>query len=481
MRSVRPDEVIPTLSPAAQAARDAARARVEAARMEQELSAARAHPTGAFTLGRRTFLRGSGGLILSLPFIEAIANPRQALAAPVAPRFFILWHQGQGTQFDQWAIPGSSPESFRLGKILEPIAPWRDRFLFFRGIDNRAGEASAGNGHTTKEVSCLTCQPNGGGPSFDQVLSRRIRTQGQRSSLNLAAGRSARIRLYAGPGDKIESQGDPRRAMSGLFTTGSNSNAELERLRARNKSVLDGVRENFATFRARLGREDRLRLDQHADKLRELEVRQTQMATASCAAPNLNLPGSFNPAVDQATSAHAQIEIIVMAFACNLTPVATLEFTDDHNPPMFGAYSRGFSDWHDMVHAGESRRGITGLHDGYRWYSERFAVLMRRLSEVQVGGQSLLDQTLVQWTADFGYGSGHNGMSVHAALAGSLGPGVRMGRLITFNDSERLWTKSDWTLNNLAVTILRAFGQSDSTFGSQGGGVRPGPIPGVLS
>ncbi|MDX2019408.1 MAG: DUF1552 domain-containing protein [Deltaproteobacteria bacterium] len=447
-------------------------------RVDQELQRAQPHKTGAFVLGRRSLLRGVGGITVGLPFIEALS--RKAQAAPGRPKRFLLWHQGQGTQFKQWAIPGSSPTDFSLGSILEPVAPFKDRMLFFRGIDNKVAEIASGDGHATKQSTCLTCVPNGGGPSFDQVLSARIRTPGQRSSLNLAVGRSAKIRLYAGPGDKIESQGDPRKVLASLFTTTPQSSKELERLALRRKSVLDGVKENMTTFRARLGTEDKRRLDQHTDKLRELETRLNAQGSVACTTPKLNLPAGFNPDSNHEANADAQTEILAMAFACNLTSVATVEFTDDHDPGVFGGFLSGYGNWHDMVHAGETKRDIGGLISGYRWYAARFAKMLSRFSEVQDESGTLLDHTTIQWTCDFGYGIGHNGLSVHAALAGSLGPDVKMGRLLSFSDAEKAWTASNCSLNNLYVTILAAFGQKDTTFGTQAKGVQPGPIAGVL-
>jgi hypothetical protein len=463
---------IPTAAQHDHAARDARRAAAEA-------EAAGRHASGARLVGRRAFLTGAGALVMPLPFLEIFAG--RAHAAPAAPRHYLAWHQGQGTQWNEWVVPGAGETDFRLGRILEPVAAFKDRFLFLRGVDNKVKSLASGNGHDTSQTTCMTCQPNGAGPSFDQVLAQRIRKPGQRLSLNLGVGRSARIRFYAGAGDRIESQGDPRKVLASVFVGGAQSGAELARLQARRRSILDAVRANMTSFRARLGRDDRARLDQHADKLRELETRYMQQAATAttCGSPQLKLPATFNPALDHAASAEAQIEILAMAFACNLTPVGTIEFTDDHNPAVLSSFAQGYSDWHDMVHQGESRRNIAGLISGYRWYAERFAKLLERFAAVQVEGGSLLDHTCIQWTCDFGYGAGHNGLCVQAALVGSLGPQVKMGRLLSFVDPEKLWSSSPWSLNNLYATILRAFGQSDDTFGRAVTGARPGAIAGV--
>jgi len=451
----------------------------DTARVSAEAAQAALHRTGARTIGRRAFLTGAAGLTLPLPFLE-ILTPR-AHAAGAGPRFYLAWHQGQGTQWNEWATPGTGETDFRMGRILEPVAAHRSRMLFLRGIDNKVKNLATGNGHESSQTTCMTCQPNGAGPSFDQVLSQRIRKPGQRASLNLGVGRSARMRFYAGAGDRIESQGDPRKVLTSVFAGSTQSGAELTKLLARRKSVLDAVRANMTSFRGRLGSSDRARLDQHTDKLRELETRfMQQSATATtCGSPQLKLPATFNPALDHAASAEAQIEILAMAFACNLTPVGTVEFTDDHDPAVFSGFSQGFSDWHDMCHQGESRRNIGGLIAGYRWYAERFATLLARFAAVQVDGGSLLDQTCIQWTCDFGYGAGHNGLSVQTAIAGSLGPNVKMGRMLSFADPEKLWSAAPWALNNLYLTIMRAFGQPDDMFGRAVTGGRSGPITAV--
>lgn len=438
------------------------------------------HRTGAFTVGRRAFLAGTGGVILSLPFIEAIHGI--AKAAPSQPRRFVVWHQGQGTQYDQWAIPGSSETDFRFGRILEPLTDLRDRFTFVYGVDNKARALSAGDGHVSTASSILCGMPNYGGPSIDQVVFERLRQPGHRSPLHLAIGRSARTgRFLTGPNARAESVGNPRQVFDSLFTSTMGSADELARIRARRGRALDAVRDSFRSFRSGLGAADRERLDRHEQGITEVETRVT--TSRECAPPTLG--GSYDPLADWVRASADMFEISTMAFACDLTPVITIEWTEDHDPAQFAAFRGGYAGWHEEVHAGETRRGLTGLHEGYRYYATRMGEMLRRFDAYPEGDGTMLDHTTVLWTADFGYGGGHNGKSVQVALAGTLGAGVPMGRLLRFGNVEDLWARAQWSTNNVFVSILQAFGQTDTRFGHVGaasdyGPVLEGPLPGLL-
>ncbi|UJR86197.1 DUF1552 domain-containing protein [Sandaracinus amylolyticus] len=434
------------------------------------------HRTGAFVAGRRAFLAGAGGVVLALPFLEAIHG--RARAAPRTPRRFVVWHQGQGTQWDQWAIPGSSQTDFRLGRILEPLADLRDRFVFMRGIDNRAKDRTEGDGHQSAIRSILCATPNSGGPSIDTVVHQRLRTEGQLGPLRLAIGSSARSgRFLAAAGDPVDSIGDPRAMLDTFFAGDDGASAELERLRLRRRRALDAVRESFGTFRRGLGTEDRDRLDRHAARLDDLETRLASGRT--CARPVLEQPSGYVPTRDWDVTARNVAEVVALAFACDVTPVATIEWTEDHDPALFAPFIGSYSNWHEMVHSGESRRGITGLHDGYRYYATHMAYFLQRLQEIEEDGGTLLDSTCVLWSSDFGYGAGHNGLSTTFTLAGSLGAETQLGRCITYADPEQLWGASQYTQANLFTSILRAFGQTDEHFGDSTGGTR-GPIPGLV-
>lgn len=436
------------------------------------------HRTGAFMAGRRAFLAGVGGTVLALPFLESIHGPARAAAG--VPRRFIVWQQGQGTQWDQWATAGASDTDFTLGPILQPLADYRDRLALFHGIDNRAAKTTDGDGHTSAQKSVLCATPNSGGASIDQLVWDRIHTEGQRSPLHLAVGPTARVgRFLSAANEPTESVGDPLAVWDSTFASFSVPDDVAARRRRRRVRSLDAVRESFAALRARIPTEDRDRLDRHAAHLDEVETR--LQSSVVCAPPTR--PGTYDAVADWTRAADDMFDLTIANFACDLSPVVTLEWTNDHDPAIFAPYLGGYSNWHEMVHSGESMRGIAGLRDGYRFYTERFARLLDKLRTTPepMGDGTMLDHTLILMMGDLGYGAGHNKHSILAALAGTLGAGVPMGRMLRFVNPEDMWTESDWCTNNLFTSVLHAFGATDvSHVGFSDPSVRTGPIPGLI-
>src|SRR5690606_10781134 len=74
--------------------------------------------------------------------------------------------------------------------------------------------------------------------------------------------------------------------------TPTEAELELRRIRARNKSVLDAVRESFSDLTQGLGADDRRILEEHADRIRRLEL--DVVLGESCTIPG-GIAGGGNP------------------------------------------------------------------------------------------------------------------------------------------------------------------------------------------
>jgi hypothetical protein len=441
------------------------------------------HRTGALRAGRRAFLAGAGGLIFPLPFLEALApgGNRAEAVDTAAPKRFLVWHQGQGTVWDELARSGdgsADTTNVALGRIGEPLAAHQSRLLFLRGVDNKVYTISEGEvGHGRIENTVLNCRPalaadNPSGPSIDYEVWSRIHRPEHVEPLHLAIGPTNRLRRFtSGPGQALDSIGDLQRVLDSL-TVAEGTGEELARLRARKQRVVDGVRENFVSFRARLGSEDRQRLDRHEQNLAELEKRLVDRA--SCQEPSLSGGDHFDESSEDA------LNVAVFILACDITPVVTLEYTEHNHPgaPFSDFASDYGGDWHDMVH--KAARGEGSIITS-RWFATRFARLLDKLGAASSGAGTLLDETLTLWTADYGdYPDTHAATSIHCVLAGAMGA-APMGRVLTLGSGD----STAWAMNNVAVSVLRAFGQSVDSFGYLGdtgvGPVSGGAIPGVMS
>ncbi len=417
-------------------------------------------------------------------------------------------------------FPGSSPTDFSYGACYEPFAAFRDRTLFFHGLDNVISGLSRPGGHPGGERSAFTCVPmtsalaadgsvlpwdsqpddvssaHASGPSIEQVVAERIRDGQPYKSMDVAVGRDFTGIFYAGSNDPIETEGDPLSVLDRFFTPEDADLAALEALRSRRLSVLDGVLDNFNELQARVGRDDRDRLQAHADKIRDIENRFAS-SLGVCAGPEISLPADFDQRRDLEASAKAQIDLVVAGLNCNAAPVASLSFTEGHAP--FSDWTFGpnnapvvpsaYSDWHGMVHLGNPRDGTAepGLVEGFRWYGEQFNYLLEQLDATPEGEGSMLDNTLVVWLSEFGLGRRHYSTNMHCVIAGNMGPDVPMGRLHNWTDdylSE--YARSEVTHSQLMVSILRAFGETDDRFGwhegnwgSETRAIPTGPLPDI--
>src|SRR6266545_3836283 len=92
----------------------------------------------AHRFSRRTFLRGLG-VSMALPWLESRrvwgdepAEKKDGSAAPV--RLAVLF-SGNGFHSKEWWAKGAGKD-MELGKVLAPLANYREKMLFIRGLYN---------------------------------------------------------------------------------------------------------------------------------------------------------------------------------------------------------------------------------------------------------------------------------------------------------------------------------------------------------
>jgi hypothetical protein len=89
-------------------------------------------------LSRRTLLRGTGGIALGLPLLDAMLTGSAQAQTSEAPRRVIFVFKPNGDEIARrFAATGET--SFEFGEFLEPLTPYRDELLVMNGIDKRFG------------------------------------------------------------------------------------------------------------------------------------------------------------------------------------------------------------------------------------------------------------------------------------------------------------------------------------------------------
>lgn len=439
-------------------------------------------------ISRRSVLRGAAGVSIGLPWLEAMTDGRTARAAVSGstPKRFLAVYWPGGTVPGKWQ-PTGTEEAFTLSPILSPLERMKSRILIPDGLHLLAGDQSKFLVEQNQGgmMAWLTGQVQPGannfvkGPSIDQVLAPRLSAGKPISSLSMAirwgTGKShgkltpmdvCQFEATA-PFAPMPPQLDPVSIWKTLFNDASPPDPE----RAWDKSILDAVDKRYATLARQLGAADRQRLEAHLERIRDLEKRVgTIGAGPACATPPLVDTSDYNPASglnssdngsikDLATDAaipkvgRLMMDMIVIAFACDKTSVALLQWCDceaQYTLPWLN-----LPETHYMYENGGGYKPAQ-LELIYTWYSSQHAYLLEQLASIDLGGHSMLDETVVFFGTELEHPALHSKTNVPFLLAGG---GLRTGRWVRYPDAP--------PHNNLLVSLLNHFGDPRTTFGDE--------------
>lgn len=455
-------------------------------------------------ISRRAFMRGLAGSVISLPLLEAGLG-RQALAESAAgsvtadgfPKRFIYFFHPNGTQQNVfWPTAGSSPKDFQLSNILSPLEPFKSKLIIPKGIELKSGAGNVGPGepHQRGMGTVLTGHPLqegtfvggdgslagwGNGISVDQVIAQHIGADTSIGSLQLgvradttAPTAEVRTRLsYLGPAQPLPPQNDPQNVFNLLFSDFATQPAELTDAKARRKSVLDGVMGQFAALNKRAGAADRQRLEAHLTLVRDLEQRLENERVTGEFCYALEDPGPQEPDSEDTMPdiAKLQIDMLVMAMACDITRVGGIQFSNAKNHIRFPWIS-SLGDGHQLSHAGPSNTDAFNewvARD--TWFAKQFAYLLTALDSVSEGNGSMLDNTVVLWINELSQGNTHSQVNMPFVLAGSAGGYFDTGQYIEYGNVPH---------SNLLVSLQNAFGIDDPSFGDPR--FCTGPLMGIV-
>lgn len=424
-------------------------------------------------ISRRRLLRGLGSVAVGLPLLDAMTHTsplgRTALAQTTPTKRFVVWFTGSGSILDKWRPSGTS-DNFQLAPILAPLEPHKDHLVVVDGCNL---QHSGGDAHTDGMGACLTGTPlrptsNGTGYatgiSVDQVIAEHIGATTALKSLELSVSKlpvSVWTRLaYAGDNEPIPPEHDAQKVFARLFTAdamGGANDAALATLKAQRKSVLDAVADDYGSLAKRLGTDDRKRIDQHFNAIREIETRlETAMPSAgSCTKPAQPPTYASLEAMGDAgypLMGKLMMDLMVTALSCDRTRVITLLWehaAENQRFPFIGADV----EHHEAIHNSQFGPVQTIL----TWFTQQQAYLLSKMNEVKEGDGTLLDNTLIFSTSEQSNGTTHRHDNMPYLLLGKAGGALKTKRWLRYSGNERH--------NNLLVSMLNLFGVEAKTFG----------------
>ncbi|MCU0656820.1 MAG: DUF1552 domain-containing protein [Polyangiaceae bacterium] len=453
-------------------------------------------------VARRRVLKMLGYSALALP-IARLLWPEQGRAAPGPAQRVIFFYFPDGvagpSQDGQPSLwhPGGSETGFSLTQQLEPLGDFRNDCVFLNGLS--MGPTDSGS-HPGGAKKLLTAADGGQNESIDRYLARTVGKGSPFQMLYLGAQATLQASgdkfiSYISPGTSVAPQDSPREAFSLVFPGGNGASGSGGSgggsgggAPALEGSVLDTVLEDLNALRSELGATEKVKLDVHADALRETEKRikgevgtppnpaagcgQPQIDTSGFTDQELNDPARF-PAIFR-----AQIDLLVLAMECGRTRVGTLQGSSHTSElimsrfPGTEMYDPGFDmRSHQASHYGAkhdpNKREFADYVKQRRWWVSRFAYLLGELKKRPDGaGQSMLDTSLVLLCTEVCDGNTHLHDNIPMILAGR-GGGLKTGRLLQYSGERH---------GRLFVSMANALGDGLGGFGDAANG----PLPGLF-
>jgi hypothetical protein len=445
-------------------------------------------------LGRRHFLGGlgvAGASSLFVPLLDVHAE------AEPEPKRLVFFFTTNGTIRESW-LPSMKGRELQLSPILAPLERHKPELLVVDGLAHRVIlEKGARNGHSAGINTALTgmraksidpqfpLRSMATGISVDQYLAKTLSAGKKFKSIecgiqviNFSTDDSCLS--YHGPLHPISADNSPYSVFDRVFRGLSVKKdvgpdpAETQRLTDR-EVVLGAVAKDLERVKRELPASDRVKMDAHLSAVEALSNSLTtgvgDGAALACGLPSLGK--RIDPHVNDHVPAigRLQMDLLVMALACDLTRVGTIQYGRAGAAHRFNWLGPEFASdptlavtdqakgFHALAHKEsdpEVRKKLVKIHT---WYAGELAYLLDKLRAIPERGKTMLDHTLVVWVNELGSGGGHTHEEVPWLMAGSAALAQRpasLGRLVSFPGEPH---------NRLLLTICHAMGAFDRTFG----------------
>jgi hypothetical protein len=420
---------------------------------------------------RREFLRRLGLRAATLPFILNLPGLAFGQSGRRKQRLVVIFSPNGVVPSTFW--PDEEGEQFTLKESLSPLEPFKSRTLILHGVcDKVRGDGDnhmRGIGCLLTGVELFPGNVQGGsdtpagwasGISIDQEIKNFLQadaaTRTRFGSLELGVMVPERADTwtrmsYAGPNKPLAPIDDPYRLFKKLYG-GVEDRESL-------KSVLDDLREDLGRLRRELGAEDRRLLEEHAQRVREIERELDSPEAAAAGHPTPKIEAGVERDNDQMPRlSKMQIDLLVDSFAADFARVATFQYTNSVGQARMRwlGVDKGH---HSLSHEPDSNKEVQEqLTRINKWYCEQMLYLARRLAETPEpgGGGTLLDNTVVVWTNELGKGNSHTLNDIPFVLVGN-GLDFRMGRSLKFQRTSH---------NRLLLSLAHGFGHRIERFGN---------------
>ncbi|MDG2127008.1 MAG: DUF1552 domain-containing protein [Fuerstiella sp.] len=436
---------------------------------------------------RRHALQGLG-VSLALPWLESVCPvTRAAKVPPTPPQRIGFIFVPNGVHLPDWT-PQTEGFGFELPYILAPLSAVQDDVLVISGLTHDKGRANGdGPGDHARSASVFLtgAQPRKtdgsnirSGVSVDQVAAQAAGQATRFSSLELGCeqGRTAgncdsgyscaysSNIAWSSESTPVGKETNPRFVFDRLFGNG-NSKATSDNQQRRDvlkKSILDFVAEDARRLQKQLGTNDRRKLEEYLNGVREVERRVEDAADQSEIVFDLDYPVPSGIPNDYGEHIRLMCDMMVLAFQTDSTRIATFMFAN-------AASNRSYRQievpdgHHDLSHHGEDATKLAKIRLINRFHIDQLRYLLQKMKATPDGDENLLDNTTLCYGSGISDGNRHNNENLPILIAGHGGGTVDPGRHIR--------VPAETPVCNLFMSILDRFGAPVDFIGDSTGKV----------
>ena len=407
-------------------------------------------------MNRRRFLLAAGAC-LALP---ALARETEKLP----PKRLVAIHVPLG-MMPAYFFPKAGETS---SPYLDLLAGHRDQFTTFAGLSHPGVD---GNHHAGQ--CFLSAAPHPGQPTFrnsvslDQLAAEHIGEdtrfptlaaavrQGEHYADSVAVSRS---------GVLLPAEASAEKLYRKLFVAGTpEEKAATIRRIAAGGSVLDLLLDKAKRLERSSDPQDRARLDQYFQSIRELEGRlQRSLAWEDRPKPKVDYPMPKDIADGNEVIARTRLmfDLVRLALQTDSTRIVTLSLSTFSVVPHVPGVK---NETHGLTHHGNEPAKIAELRRIEEAQVAAFGELLAAFRGTRETGGNLLDRTQILYGSCLGNANSHSNQNLPVLLAGG---GFRHGQHLAFD------AVNNTPLANLYVSMLRQLGVDTDKFASSTGTLR---------
>ena len=427
-----------------------------------------------FKLDRRAFLKGTAGMTLALPVLEAMGKdvtektPRRFCALYTA-NGMSLPHAKHGIDEWSWFPRAEQDGEFVFGKSTEAFAPFRQQLSFMGGLYHPNGPKS--DPHVCSDM-WLTGAPLQdpkrevyNSVALDQVVAKHTKQFCRQPSLVMSVdagvgflSRTGTI-SYSSTGKPIPAENNPRQIFNRLFRADRASmEAQRKNLKRRIKLV-DAVLEQAKSLNQSLGKSDREKMDQYLTSLNEVEERlvasEKWIDIPLKKQDHSHLELDAHSEGDPGEYYRTMFDLIALAFDADITRSIAFMLNREDGMGISDTFpiKLGIKRTHHSLSHAQDKDGQLMFAKYDQFLTEQLVHFFKRLQGYKENQGTVLDNTIVL------YGSGASTTHLPENLPTLVAGGANMGL-----KHDQYWRNGKTQMSDVFLSVLHSLGVEEETF-----------------